>query len=86
MRIRCLVNSEVTGKGRSVTGYPESSPQMHSRGHSPAALQQPPSFQFDNNRLMSNMTVKGWQVGTLRLAQVLTSSCPLLPLAHFKAL
>lgn len=80
MRIRCLVNSEVTGKGRSVTGYPESSPQMHSRGHSPAALQQPPSFKFDNNRLMSNVRVKGWQVGTLRLAQGLTSSCPLLPL------
>lgn len=55
---------------------------MHSRGHSPAALQQPPSFKFDNNRLMSNVRVKGWQVGTLRSAQVLSS---IATIAHFKA-
>lgn len=58
MRIRCLVNIQVTGSGRSVTGYPESSPQMHSGGRSSAALQKPPSFKFDNNHLMSNVRVR----------------------------
>lgn len=73
MRIRCLVNSKVTGRSRSATGYSESSPQTHSWG--PAALQQLTSFKFDNNLLMSNTRVRRWQVRTPRLTQVPTSSC-----------
>lgn len=40
--------------------------QMYSEGHSPAALQQPSSFKFNNNSFMQNMrqleaTIVGWR-------------------------